>query len=80
MSADMNEKCGHRPEGGELKYTAKYTSIRVVAGSALVVVAPAMFSIMTVATLPIVPVIKARTKRGGVSPLIDFMISKFKPR
>ena len=44
------------------------------------IVVPMMLASLYFAVSPHATVIEARQKRSGVSPLIDFMISKYKPQ
>ena len=71
MSASLNVDCG----------STKYTEILITATISLFVVPGLIVIVFYFFVIgPAVPYIEARTKRSGVSPLVDFIIAKWKPR
>ena len=60
--------------------STEYTEVLITATISLVVVPSIILIVFYFFVIgPIVPYIEARTKRSGVSPLVDFMIAKWKP-
>ena len=70
MSASLNVDCR----------SLEYIQIVVTATVSLVVI-PSLILIVFYFFIigPVVPFIEVRTKRAGVSPLVDFLIAKWKP-
>ena len=59
--------------------SAEYDEIQATAIVSCVIVPVTMVAAFYTVLIPAAPFIEARTKRSGVSPLIDFMIAKWKP-
>ena len=77
MSASLNVECGN-PEEPKPEYN--HTIILVTAIASLVVVPSLLLYLGYFVVLkPVVPFIESRTKRSGVSPLVDFLVAKWKP-
>ena len=74
MSASLNVDCGKK------KYTDEYTEIFITATISLIAIPSLILLVFYFFIIrPAVPYIEARRKRFGVSPLVDFLVEKWKP-
>ena len=74
MSASLNVDCGKH------EYTDEYTEILITATISLIAIPSLILLVFYFFIIrPAVPYIEARPKRFGVSPLVDFLVEKWKP-
>merc|ERR1719446_313381 len=70
MAADTGVDCS----------SEKYRFISILAIISTVAIVPTCLAVMLLNLLPIRRVIEQRTKRAGVSPIIDFLIARYSPK